>query len=141
MMTGEGHVRCRAVENPRAGSIQVKSSREEQNLLLFVLVWAQQGGFDSFWIASLGVQGACRGFGGTSSLMGMAAKVSWVRRNRTCTPLSSLNLGGVLAALPKSVPRPVAINAADLWDEGRTPDKGRDQFCWSRGNTDSRKQG
>lgn len=36
-MTGEGQMKCRAVENPRAGFIQVRSSREEQILLLFEL--------------------------------------------------------------------------------------------------------
>lgn len=50
-MTGEGQTRCRAVENPRAGFSHVRSSREEQILLLFVLAWAQQGVFDSFWTA------------------------------------------------------------------------------------------
>lgn len=42
MMTGEGQRRCRAVENPRAVLIHVRSSREEQILLLFVLVYNRE---------------------------------------------------------------------------------------------------
>lgn len=106
-MTGEGQMKCRAVENPRAGFIQVRSSREEQILLLFELVWAQQGVFDSFCAATVRAAGSLQRVWRLLIPDG-DAKAPWVRRSRTCVPFSCLNLGGVLTALPKSVPRTVA---------------------------------
>lgn len=134
-MTGEGQMKCRAVENPRAGFIQVRSSREEQILLLFELVWAQQGVFDSFWAASVKGAGSLQRVWRLLIPDGDGSQRNLDEKEQDVCPPQLLEPWRGLDSSAKICP-PYCCQICRVKAEYQIK-----AFCWSRGNTDSRRQG